>query len=81
MTKYADLPDNQRLEIEQKVMDAGYLILEEGRPANVVMCEEVGCPLCNSPLEIYTSGNSYQISCNTHGRVVVVRAYAPPAFV
>ena len=81
MTKYANLSDNQRLEIEQKVKDAGYLILEESKPVNVVMCEEVVCPLCDSSLEIYTSGNSYRISCHTHGRVIVVRAFASPNFI
>jgi len=79
-TMYADLTYNQRCEIENKVRKAGYLVLEEGKPANTTMCAEVVCPLCSNPLEVFTSGRSYQISCNTHGRIIVVRAYATPMF-
>lgn len=79
MTRYADLTNEQRNEVETSVRDAGYLGLESTE-AQVNMCTEVGCPLCNSPLEIYTKGGSYQISCPTHGRIVVVRAFSTPVF-
>ena len=78
--KYADLTAEQRIDVENRVKDAGYLVLEEGKSSNTAVCREVVCPLCNNPLEVYTSGNSYQISCCEHGRVVTLRAYANPNF-
>jgi len=76
MTKYANLTDEQRLNIESSIKSLGLLKLEDGRPTEVVMCERVTCPLCKSPLEVYTSGNSFQISCHTDGKIRVVRAFA-----
>ena len=80
MMKYANLTDRQRRSIEQQVKSKGYLKLGEGLPTKIVKCKEVGCPICDNPLEIYTSGNSYQISCETHGKIVVARAYAVSNF-
>ena len=80
MTKYASLIDEQRIDITTQIAKLGLLQLEEGRPVEIVMCDNVSCPICGGPLEVYTSGKSYQISCNKDGRIRAVRAYSNAAF-
>ena len=80
MTKYANLSDDRCRDIVKKIDDIGLLKLEDGLPTKIIMCNDVKCPLCNSPLEVYTNGKSYHISCPNDGRISVVRAFSNASY-
>ena len=44
--------------------------------ATISNTSELELPICNDPLEVYTSGNSYQISCRKDGRITVFRGFS-----
>ena len=80
MTKYANLVNKQRSAIVEQISNLGLLNLGDELPTKVIMCEDVCCPICGSSLEVYTSGNSYQIACPTDGRIAVFRGFANPSY-
>ena len=79
-TKYANLADKQRIEIEAKILDLGIMILEDGREAMTINCEEVQCPICKKALTVYTSGKSYVISCENDGVITSFRGFSNASY-
>ena len=79
-TKYANLSDKQRIDIESRVLDLGIMILEDGREAVTISCEEVQCPICKKALTVYTSGKSYVISCEKDGVITSFRGFTNASY-
>jgi len=79
-TKYANLTDEQRLALEHQIAEYGLLALSDDSPAKTIICEDARCPICDESLEVYTSGNSYVISCCNDGVITSFRGFANPSY-
>ena len=80
VTKHANLTDNQRDEIEQLALASGDMILGDDLPPKTVMSDKVKCPICGDDIQIYSSGNSYVISCLIDGVIVGFRGFSNPSY-
>jgi len=80
MAKYANLTNEQCATIEKAIINSGIMVLEDNEPPKTVAYKGVRCPICDSPLEVYTSGNSYVISCAEDGVVMSFRGFSNPDY-
>ena len=56
--------------IENEMYDKGYLTYEYVVPPRTLITD-VQCPVCGENLTIFTSGNSYRISCKTDSCLIM----------